>query len=127
MPFLGYVLPSWMDASDTSCNKQAVWLLCYEIEKSGPFNSLGALLVCSQNMFCSCLKDILLHSCIHTRLMPRNYFNLMPHSPLLILNSVHIFSLVLNEGAVTCFTPNKRQAIFILHLGQCGWVVVLAV
>lgn len=66
------------------------------------------------------------HTHIHTHapLLPRNYSNLMPHSPLLIPNSVHIFILVLNEGAATCFTPNKREVRFILHLGQCGWVVV---
>lgn len=50
-----------------------------------------------------------------------NYTNLMPHSPLLIPYSVHIFILALNEGAATCFTPNKSRVRFILHLRQCGW------
>lgn len=105
--------------------------LCCEIEKSEPSNSSGALLVCSEKMIYSCWKDIFItfvhtktqaRTHMHAPLLPRNYTNLMPHSPLLIPNSVHIFILPLNEGAATCFTPNKRKVRFILHLGQCGWV-----
>lgn len=51
----------------------------------------------------------LMHTDTHTHtLLPRNYTNLMPHSPLLILNSVHIFILALNEGAATCITPKQK-------------------
>lgn len=108
--------------------------LCYEIEKSGALNSTGALLVCSENMICSCLEDIFInfmhthaHMQNHAWLSPRNYTNLMPHSPLLIPYSVHIFIPVLNEGAATCFILNKRRLYLFLIGGSLGgWVVVLA-
>lgn len=95
--------------------------LCYEIEKSEPSNNSCALLVCSEQRINSCCKIFLLalyrYAHTHASLSPHNYTNLMPHSPLLISNSVHIFIPALNEGAATCFTPNKREVRFILHLG----------
>lgn len=98
-------------------------LPCYEIEKSGAFNSTGALLVCSENMICACRKDIFIiftHIQNQARLSPCNYTNLMPHSPLLIPNSVHIFIPVLNEGAATCFILNKRRLYLFLIWGSLG-------
>ena len=56
----------------------------------------------------------------HARLSPRNYANLMPHSPLLFPNSVHIFISVLNEGAATCFILNKRRLYLFLIWGSLG-------
>ena len=116
-----------------------------KIEKSEPFNSSGALLVCSEEkMIFAPVRGIFFIAFVHTNtqacahthththththsctILARNYTNLMPRSPLLIPSSVHIFILALNEGAATCFTPNKREVRFILHLGQCGWVAVV--
>lgn len=42
-------------------------------------------------------------------LLAHNYTNLMPHSPLLIANLVHIFILALNEGAATGLILDKRE------------------
>lgn len=69
-------------------------------------------------------KIFLLTLCAHIQnhawLSPRNYTNLMPHSPLLIPNSVHIFIPVLNEGAATCFILNKRRLYLFLIWGSLG-------
>lgn len=72
-------------------------------------------------------KIFLLTLCTHMQnhawLSPRNYTNLMPHSPLLIPNSVHTFIPVLNEGAATCFILNKRRLYLFLIGGSLGgWV-----
>lgn len=81
-----------------------------------------ALLVCSRRGLILAVRFFLLASYryahTHTRItVTHNYTNLMPHSPLLISNSVHIFIPALNEGAATRFAPNKREVRFILHLG----------